>query len=122
MTSAPDAPGGSAVRCRRCRKRRGRQLVDAGRLADGVGERLQIVSLRDRRGEFTRVANDVPAAGHREPHGVLLAQIVGMRFSECREGPDDGGRVGIHVGQSGDRRSTTSGPTAAAHAPHSRGR
>lgn len=68
-----------------------RQLVDAGRFADGVGERLQIVSLRDRRGELPRVANHVPAAGHGEPHGMLLAQIVGVRFSEGGERPDDGG-------------------------------
>ena len=67
------------------------QLVDAGRLADGVGERLQIVSLRYRRGELPRVANHVPATGHGEPHGMLLAQIVGVRFSEGGERPDNGG-------------------------------
>ena len=68
-----------------------RKLVDPGRLTDGVGERLQIVSLRDRRGELPRVANHVPAPGHGEPHGMLLAQIVGVRFSEGGERPDDGG-------------------------------
>jgi hypothetical protein len=68
-----------------------RQLVDAGRLADGVGERLQIVSLRYRRGELPCMAKHVPAAGHGQPHGMLLAQIVGVRFSEGGERPDDGG-------------------------------
>jgi hypothetical protein len=42
-----------------------------------------------------------------------LAQVVRMRLGERREGADDGRRVVVDVGQSGDRLSGTAVPGAA---------
>jgi len=84
-----------------------------GRLADGVGQGDQVVGGGRGWGEIAVVAHQVPASGGGEAAGVGFAQVVGVGLGERREGADDGGRVAVDVGQSGDRLSGTAVPGAA---------
>jgi hypothetical protein len=82
-------------------------------LADGVGQRLQVVGLR---WLCWRVPDgqphDVPATGCRHPIGVPDAQVVAMRFHECGEGPQNRRRVTVDVGERVDGQLLTSRPRA----------
>ena len=63
---------------------------------------------------------DLPAAGGGEPLAVQLAQVVGVRLGVRRERAEDGGLVGVDVGQRVDRGATAGGArtaTGEAHAP-----
>lgn len=84
-----------------------------GRLSDGVGQGDQVVGGGRGRGEIAVVTNQIPASGGGEAAGVGLAQVVGVRLGERGEGADDGRRVVVDVGESGDRLSGTAVPGAA---------
>jgi len=85
----------------------------AGGLADGVGQGDQVVGRGGWGREVAVVADQVPASGGGEAAGVWFAEVVGVGFGERREGADDGGRVVVDVGQSGDGLSGTAVPGAA---------
>ena len=91
-------------------RRRGRR---PGRLAHGVGEGDQVVGGRGRGREIAVVPDEIPASGGGEAASMRLAQVVRVWLGERREGADDGGRVAVDVGQSGDRLSGTAVPGAA---------
>ena len=76
--------------------------LGTGGLADRIGERLEVVGVRDRRRELADVAQDLPAARDGQPHRVLLAQVVGVRLGVAGQRADDRGQVGIGVGQGRD--------------------
>jgi hypothetical protein len=84
-----------------------------GGLAYGIGQGDQVVGGGWGRGELAVVTHQVPASGGGEAAGVGLAQVVGVRLGERREGADDGRRVAVDVGQSGNRLSGTAVPGAA---------
>jgi hypothetical protein len=111
MTPAPDL---TAVR---------RSFVarsGAGRLAHGVGERLQVVAARGRRGVVTLVPDQLPALGRGEPHRVHLAEIIGVRLRRDRKWTDDRRGIGVDVREGGHRRLRTAVPGAAPIRPHAR--
>ena len=93
----------------RSSRRPGALGLGAGRLADGVGQCLEVVGVRDRRREVADVPHDLPAARHRQAHRVLLAQVVGVRLGVGRQRADHGGEVGVGVGQRGHGRSRAPG-------------
>src|SRR3954453_21006395 len=73
--------------------------LGAGRLADRVGQRQQVVTGRAGVVEVDLVPHDLPAAGDGQPLGVELAQVVTVRLREGRQRADDGRGLGVHVGQ-----------------------
>ena len=87
-------------------------------LADRVGECLEVVAAGLHRAGVDVEPDDLPAAGGGEPTGVLLAQVVGVRLGIRRERPDDGGRVGVDVGERRHRGAAAGGPRAAAQWAH----
>ena len=82
----------------------GGRRLDPRCLAHGVGERLEVVGVRDGCGELAHVPQHLPAARNGQAHCVLLAEVVGVRFGEGRQRPDDRGEVGVGVGERGDGR------------------
>lgn len=84
-----------------------------GGFADGFGEGDKIVGGGGGGDEFTFVAYQIPASGGGEAGGVVLAEIVRVGFGVRGERADDGGGVGVDVGQGGDRRVGATGPGAA---------
>ena len=56
-----------------------------GRLAHGVGQRLEVVAGRADVGGVRREPQDLPATGGREPLGVGGAQVVAVRLGIGRE-------------------------------------
>jgi len=70
----------------RLRTRRDRRpLTLLGRLADGVGQGLQVVhALLD---GVSGQPDDIPAPGDGEPLGVLGAQVVAVRLDVGASGP-----------------------------------
>lgn len=101
----------------------GRHPVDRGRtvaaLADGVGERHQIVLVGMRR-QRPCVTHQLPATRRGDPAGVCDTQIPGMRLGHRGQRPDDGCRVRVHERQRRDRIVGTPGPTAATGNIHER--
>ena len=85
----------------------------SSRLAHRVGEGDQVIGGGGWRGEIAVVPHEFPASGGGEAASVRLAQVVRMGLRERREGSDDGGRVAVNVGQSGNRLSGTAVPGAA---------
>ena len=61
------------------------------RLTYRLGKRNEIVDAVRRRVEFPLVPNEVPAARCGQTAGVLLAEVVRMRFGERGERADDRG-------------------------------
>ena len=111
------APGGTMRRWPRRLPfdRRGAVAVvglDPGRLPDRIGQRLEVVGVRDRRGELAFVADDLPAPRHGQTQRVLLAQVVGVRLGERGQRADDGGGVRVHVGECRHRTPGTTGTHA----------
>ncbi len=75
------------------------QGVDAfATLPDGVGECDEVV-LIGVGGKWTRVADQLPAAGSGDPTGMHDTEIPGMGLRHRREWSDDGCRVRIDEGQ-----------------------
>lgn len=75
------------------------QGVDAfATLPDGVGECDEVV-LIGVGGKWTRVADQLPAAGSGDPTGMHDTKIPGMRLRHRREWSDDRCRVRIDEGQ-----------------------
>jgi hypothetical protein len=66
-----------------------------GRLADRVGERLEIVAAGLAR--LGGKADDLPAPGSGEPLGVLRAEVIAVRLDVRREGAENGGGVSVDV-------------------------
>lgn len=79
--------------------------LDPGGLTDSVRQRLEIISMRDRRRVVADVTEHLPAAWRRQPNRVLFAQVVGMRLRGGCEGPHHGSGVGIDIGQRRDSRA-----------------
>lgn len=103
----------------------------AGRLAvartrglpHGIGEGLEIVcrpAEQDR--EIRLVTHDLPAARRGEPVGVPLAQVVAVRLGVGGERPDDGGPIGVDVGERRNGRDGARGARAAPDRAHATGR
>ena len=58
--------------------------------------------------------------GRGEPLGVGGAQVVAVRLGVGGQRAEDGGRVGVDVGERRDRRATAGGPRTAADGAHGR--
>src|SRR5690606_7653990 len=89
------------------------------RLADGLGQRGQLVTRRFV-GEVALVPDDLPALRSGQTHRVLGAQIVGVRLGGRGQRTDDGRGIAVGVGQRGDRGKSTPRPRAHTHGSHSR--
>src|SRR5579875_15419 len=74
----------------------------AAGLADDVRQRLNVLGPFP--GGILRQPYPVPPARHDEPGGVLLAQVVTVRLDVCRERPEHGRRVAVHVRERVDGR------------------
>src|SRR5690242_14793982 len=111
MTAAPGA--GRAARS--AGRRGGRR---AGGLSDRVGQRLEIVGADRRRTGLAVEPHDLPATRGGELRRVVLAQVVGVRLGVGGERADDGGRVGVDVGERGDGGATARGARASAQRAH----
>ena len=92
----------------------------AAGLPYGFGERDKIVHAVRRRIEFALVPDKIPAARSGETPGVLFAEIVRVWFGERGERTDDGGRVGVDVGQRRDGKPGAAVPGATPWRPHRR--
>src|SRR5699024_7857884 len=84
----------------------------------GLGQRGQVILGPLRLSELTFVPYDLPPLRHGEPHRVLLAQVITVRFSSCGERTDHRRGVGVGIGKRGYGRVGTPGPRAPPHAPH----
>ena len=85
----------------------------SSRLAHSIGEGDQVIRGGRGRCEIAVVPHELPASRGGEAASVRLAQVVGVRLRERREGSDDGRGVAVDVGQSGNRLSGTAVPGAA---------
>lgn len=85
------------------------ELVPAGRgtgsLADGFGERHQIIHAARRRPELAVMPDDLPAPRGGQADRMLLAKVVGVGFGKRRQRSDNGGRIRIYIGQRCDRQT-----------------
>jgi hypothetical protein len=93
-----------------------------GRLADGVGERFEVVAGGPGRAGADGKTYDVPTAWGGQALGVLRAQVVAVWFGICGQGPEDGGRVRVDVRQRRDGRTTARGTRTATYRAHDVGR
>jgi hypothetical protein len=89
-------------------------------LPDRFGQRDKIVHTVWRRVEFALVPDEVPAARSGKTSGVLFAEVVRVRFGERGERTDDGGRIGVHVGQRRDGKPGAAIAGATPWRPHRR--
>lgn len=69
-------------------------------LANGVGEGEEVIGGRALT-VVVREPEDLPAARSGESLAVAVAQVVGVWFGVGRQRADDGGLVGVHVGERG---------------------
>src|SRR5690606_11566970 len=86
------------------------------RLADRVGQRLEIVGAR--RGAVGGQAHHLPPPGGGEPFGVFGTQVVTVRLGVRRQGAENCGRVGVNVREREDGRLTAGGAGTAADGAH----
>ena len=110
MTASPGAGDGTGVHRRLSRR--------PGGFANGVGECLEVVAVGEDGARVDIEADNLPAARHGQPAGVLFAQVVGVRLCVRGERADDRGRVGVDVSERRDRRPAAGGPRAAAQWAH----
>src|SRR5690606_4582559 len=89
-----------------------------GRLADGVGERFEVVAGRPGGRGVDGQPDHLPAAGGGEAFGVLRAQVVAVRLRVSREGTEDRGRVGVDIRQRRDGGAAASGARTATYGAH----
>jgi len=89
-------------------------------LPDRLGQRDKIVHAVRWRIEFALVPDEIPAAWGGKTSGVLLAQVVRVRFGERGERTDDGGRIGVDVGQRRDSKPGAAVAGATPWRPHRR--
>ena len=92
----------------------------AGRLAHRVGQRLEVVAARPERVGVRGEPQHLPATRGGQPLGVGRAQVVAVRLGVGGQRAEDGRRVGVDVGERGDRRATAGGPRTAADGAHGR--
>ena len=112
MAAAPDLEGLTA------------RLVDLDRargLPHRIGEREQVVLTGTPGVGVTGELDDLPAARRREPLGMELAQIVGVRLGVRGERTQDDGPVSVGVGQRGDGGTSATGLRATTGEAHDRG-
>src|SRR5690349_15384714 len=100
--------------------RRLHRAVGPAGLPDGLGERGEVVAAVLRRRELPLEADDLPAARRGEAVGVLVAEVVRVRLGLGGQRSDDGRRVGVDVGERGDRVLGAPGPRTPPHAQHVR--
>ena len=93
-----------------------------GRLADGVGQRLEVVAAVANGTVVHRQPYDVPSTRRGEARGVLRTQVVAVRLGIGGKGTEDGGRVRVDVRQRRDGRTTARGPRTATYRAHDVGR
>lgn len=89
----------------------------AGRLADQVRQGQQVV-LGGSRLRVVSQSNDIPSPRCAEALAVELTQVIGMGFGVRREWAEDGGLVGVHIGERGHRGTPAGGTGAAAQGTH----
>ena len=106
----PGAFTGGSSTCRSARP--------ASRTASASAVRSSHAVLR--RGELALEPHDLPPARCGEPVGVLVAQVVGVRLGLGGERADDGGGVGVDVGERGHRELGAPGSRTPPHAQHVR--
>lgn len=100
----------------------GGALLRPGRLAHGVGERLQVVTTGAGGSRGVGEPDDLPAARRGEALGVLGAQVVAVGFGVGGERTEDRGRVGVDVRQRRDGGTAASGSRTATYRAHDVGR
>ena len=91
-----------------------------GRLAYGVREGFEVVAAAGPHlvGVLALVSHNLPPARGREPGGVLLAQVVAVRFGVDGQRAHHGGPVGVDVGERGDGRKGARSARAASDRAH----
>ena len=89
-----------------------------GGLPDGVGQRLEVVAARPEVGGVRGQPQDLPAARGGEPLGVRGAQVVAVRLGVGGQRAEDGGGVGVDVGERRDSGAAARGAGAAADRAH----
>lgn len=97
MTSSTDLGGGL-----------GGAFAGPGRLANGVGEGLEVVGRGTQRLRVRGEPDDLPAAWHRQALGVLGAQVVTVRLGVGSQWSEHRGRLGVDVGEGGHGRTRAS--------------
>src|SRR5882757_2462945 len=97
-------------------------LLRPGRLADGVGQRFQVVAAGPYRAVVRRQPYDLPAARRGQPLGMLGAKVVAMGLGVGREGAENGRGVRVDVRQCRDGGTAASGARTATYRAHEVGR
>ena len=89
-------------------------------LPNRLGQGNKIIYAMRRRVELALVPDKIPTTRCGEAAGVLFAEVVRMRLGERGERTDDGGRVGVHVGQRRDGKPGAAVAGATPWRPHRR--
>jgi hypothetical protein len=71
-------------------------------LTNGLSERNEIVNAARRRIELAVMPDEFPSAGRGQAACVLLAEVIRVRLIEGGKRTDDGGRLGVDIGQRRD--------------------
>jgi len=83
---------------------------ERGGVPNGVGKRQQVIGPWLLGGGRHGQAQHFPATGNRKRIGMLLAEVVAVRFRVGGERPQDCGGVCVHVRQGGYRRLAAGRP------------
>lgn len=94
-------------------KERRAAVTRRGCLADGVSEGLKIITGWAHICTIGCNAHHLPTQGGRECDGVHIAEVVSVRITHRGQGAEDGGGVGVDVGQRG-RGSSAAGDAGTA--------
>ena len=86
----------------------------------GFGQRYKIVHAVRRRVELALMADKIPTPRRGQAPSVLFAEVVRVRFGEGGERADDGGRIGVDVGQRRDSKPGAAVAGATPWRPHRR--
>lgn len=98
-------------------RRLGSPISTSG-LADGVGQRLQVVHPRTEVGEITVRPHHFPTLGRSQPERVISTQIVRMRLGRSCQRTYHSGGLGVGVGERGHGRTGAPGARATPGSGH----
>ena len=114
----PQMPAPGDLGAERLDRLRGHDHTRPTRLSDGVRQGDQVVGAGSGGDELGCQPDHLPAPRGGQPSGVLPAQVVRVRLGELGQRPQDGGRVGVDVGQGGDSRTPAGAARALPTGPH----
>jgi hypothetical protein len=88
-----------------------------GGFAHGVGKREQII-LRGASVDAQGEPDDLPPAGRRQPLGMLVTEVVGVRFGIGGQRTEHRRLIGVYIGERGHRAPLARGPRTAPGTTH----